>query len=129
MLNSLQALYLGIIQGLSEFLPISSSAHLILAPRFFHWEDPGLAFDVALHLGTLLGLILYYWKDLLEFARAFLEPSNEDLFPQRRLAQLVLVATVPGAIAGLLLEHKAETVFRSPELIAWALIIMGTLFG
>jgi undecaprenyl-diphosphatase len=128
-INSLQSLALGILQGLGEFLPISSSAHLILAPSYLHWPDPGLAFDVALHLGTLLALIIYYWKDIVLFCRAVIEPSNESLASERKLLYLVILATIPGAIAGVLLEHKAETVFRSPSLIAWALIAMGALLG
>ena len=106
-----QSLVLGIVQGLTEFLPISSSAHLILLPRFLGWTDPGLAFDVALHLGTLGGVLAYFWKDLWNIPR--------------KTIVFLTVATVPGAIAGLLLEHKAETVFRSPALIAGALILMG----
>jgi undecaprenyl-diphosphatase len=123
----LAAFWLGIIQGLAEFLPISSSAHLILAPRFFHWPDPGLSFDVALHLGTLLALVIYYWKDLLRFAQAISNPANAALAAERRLAGQLGLATIPGALFGLALEHKAETVFRSPSLIAWTLIGLGTL--
>ncbi len=106
-----QKFFLGIVQGLTEFLPISSSAHLILVPSYFHWTDPGLAFDVALHLGTLLGVVVYFWRDLVRI--------------QRRLVGQLLLATIPGAIAGLLLEHKAETVFRDPLLIGLTLISMG----
>ena len=107
----IQPVVLGIIQGLTEFLPISSSAHLILLPRFLGWTDPGLAFDVALHLGTLAGVLAYFWQDLWDIPR--------------KTVGFLIVATVPGAVAGLLLEHKAETVFRSPALIAGALILMG----
>ena len=129
MTSSLQSLVLGIIQGLAEFLPISSSAHLILVPSYLHWPDPGLAFDVALHLGTLLALVLYFWKDIVQFIKALAQPGNPALAPERRLLALVAIATIPGAIAGVLLEHKAETVFRSSHLIAWTLIGMGALLG
>ena len=129
MITSLQALYMGILQGLAEFLPISSSAHLILAPMYFHWPDPGLAFDVALHLGTLLALLVYFWKDIAQFIDALIKPNNPALAPERRLLGLVALATVPGAIAGLLLEHKAETVFRSASLIAWAMIGLGAILA
>src|SRR5881394_234784 len=127
MTTPLQTLVLGIVQGLGEFLPISSSAHLVLVPSYLHWPDPGLAFDVALHLGTLLAVVIYFWKDLMGFQRALLRPSDPTLAPQRQLVWRILIATVPGAIAGLLLEHKAETVFRSPALIAWTLIGLGVL--
>jgi len=122
-----QTLILGIVQGLAEFLPISSSAHLILVPSYFHWPDPGLAFDVALHLGTLLAVLAYFWKDLVGYLNALLSPANLGLAPERKLVGHILIATIPGAIAGLLLEHKAETVFRSPALIAWAMIGLGLL--
>ena len=121
-----QSLVLGLVQGLTEFLPISSSAHLILIPRFLGWEDQGLAFDVALHLGTLVGVLAYFWKDLLILAKSVLKPGDSSLQGDRRTVGFLIVATIPGAIAGLLLEHKAETVFRSPTLIATTLILMGT---
>jgi len=111
----IQSTVLGIIQGLAEFLPISSSAHLILFPRYWHWTDPGLAFDVALHLGTLAAVVLYFWKDLLNLVTPV----------QRSTLINLIVATIPGAIAGFLLEHRAETVFRSSALIACALILLG----
>jgi undecaprenyl-diphosphatase len=129
MINPLQTLILGIVQGLGEFLPISSSAHLILVPRYMHWEDPGLAFDVALHLGTLLAVLLYFGKDLVRYVQALLRPSDPTLAADRKLVWLIAAATVPGAIAGLLLEHKAETLFRSPFLIACTLIGMGAVLG
>ena len=126
---SFHALILGIVQGLAEFLPISSSGHLILVPSFFHWEDPGLAFDVALHLGTLLGVVIYFWKDLTRFAQSLLQYQNNEYATERKLLGLLAIATVPGALIGLALEHKAETVLRSPFLIAWAMIGLGTLLG
>lgn len=126
---SIQSLILGITQGLGEFLPISSSAHLILLPRFMQWPDQGLAFDVALHLGTLLAVLVYFWKDLIQLSMAWLQPKNPVRAPDRRLGLQVLIATVPGAVAGLLLEHRVETVFRSPHLIGWTLIVLGTLLA
>jgi len=125
----IHSVVLGITQGLTEFLPISSSAHLILLPRYLGWDDPGLAFDVALHLGTLVGVVLYFWQDLWKLAESILKPADPALQENRRMVLFLIVATIPGAIAGLLLEHKAETVFRSPILIAWTLIGMGALLG
>jgi undecaprenyl-diphosphatase len=125
----MQELVLGVIQGLGEFLPISSSAHLVLIPRYFHWTDPGLAFDVALHLGTLAGAVFFFRKELLRLALAVLRPGDAALSPDRRMTVLIILATIPAAVAGLLLEHKAETVFRSSVLIAWALIALGVALG
>ncbi len=126
---SIQSLVLGITQGLGEFLPISSSAHLILLPRFMKWPDQGLPFDVALHLGTLLAVTVYFWKDLTNLALAWIQPKDPARSGDRLLGLQVLVATVPGAVAGLLLEHKIETLFRSPHLIGWTLIILGVLLA
>ncbi len=105
---------LGIIQGLTEFLPVSSSAHLAIIPWLFGWHDPGLAFDVALHLGTLLALLIYYWQDWLAMFVSVFKGGPE----QRRLLLFLIVASIPGAVFGLLFEKQAETIFRSPLLIA-----------
>ncbi|MCC7055517.1 MAG: undecaprenyl-diphosphatase UppP [Gemmatimonadaceae bacterium] len=128
-MNVFQALVLGILQGLAEFLPISSSAHLSLAPVIFGWQDPGLAFDVALHLGTLAAVLWYFRAEWIALCRAGIE-----ILRTRRVegevqwrAVFIVIATIPGAIGGLLLEEYAETVFRDPRLTAVALIVMGTL--
>jgi undecaprenyl-diphosphatase len=123
MFSSFQALVLGTVQGLSEFLPVSSSAHLILIPWLLNWEDPGLAFDVALHLGTLLALLIYYWQTWIKLVGSLM---NNDL-ASRRLLFLLIVASVPGAIIGLLLEKQAETVFRAPRLIASTMALLGVV--
>ena len=122
-----QAIALGMIQGLSEFLPISSSAHLILAPWLFGWEDPGLAFDVALHFGTLLAVLWYFrmeWLTLIRAAFGIVTTGRIETPEKRRVVYLV-IATIPGAIGGYLLQSRAESAFRSPQLIAIALIILG----
>jgi len=121
MTSSIQALILGTIQGLTEFLPVSSSAHLVLTPWLFRWSDQGLAFDVALHLGTLLALIIYYWPQWAKMAKS---PLNGDRASQRLLI-LLIVASVPGAVIGLAFEKQAETIFRSPLLIAIAMALLG----
>ena len=124
-----QALVLGIIQGLSEFLPISSSAHLALAPWILHWRDPGLAFDVALHFGTLVAVLWYFraeWVALILAARDIAVRRRVETERERRVLFLIL-ATIPGAIAGLALEKQAESTFRDPRLVAIALIVMGVL--
>jgi undecaprenyl-diphosphatase len=119
-----QTTLLGVLQGLGEFLPISSSAHLVLAPWALRFEDPGLTFDVALHVGTLAAIAAAFggrwWKILSGAARA---PRGED---GRKLAALAL-ATLPGAIIGLIFEKKAEEAFRDPRLIAGALIVFGLI--
>ncbi|HVP80243.1 MAG TPA: undecaprenyl-diphosphate phosphatase [Thermodesulfobacteriota bacterium] len=120
----LQAVILGLAQGLGEFLPISSSAHLVLIPWLFRWTDPGLTFDVALHVGTLVAVVLYFWKDWWEL---IIKGFTDARSLKGRLFWYLVVATVPGAIGGFLLEKKAETVFRSPILIAMMLIFMGIL--
>lgn len=120
----LQAIVYGIVQGLGEFLPISSSAHLILVPWFFGWTDPGLTFDVALHVGTLVAVVVYFWKD---WVRLIVKGFTEALSSEGRLFWYLVIATIPGAVAGFLLEKKAETVFRAPVLIAIMLIGMGLL--
>jgi undecaprenyl-diphosphatase len=121
MTSIFQAIVLGIVQGLTEFLPVSSSAHLILVPWLLRWPDPGLAFDVVLHLGTLLALLAYYWRDWLDMG---LSLADGRTMP-RRLLFFLIVASVPGAIIGVLLEKQAETIFRSPVLIAATLALMG----
>ncbi|HEY2377422.1 MAG TPA: undecaprenyl-diphosphatase UppP [Gemmatimonadaceae bacterium] len=124
-----QALILGIIQGLSEFLPISSSAHLALAPWILHWRDPGLAFDVALHFGTLVAVLWYFWAEwiqLLIAAKDIIVKRRVETETERRVLFLI-VATIPGAIAGLAFEKQAESTFRDPRLVAVALIILGFL--
>ena len=122
-----QALVLGILQGLAEFLPISSSAHLALAPWILHWPDPGLAFDVALHFGTLIAVLWYFraeWIALAISAKDILVTRRIETDRERRVLFLI-VATIPGAIAGLALEKQAEHAFRAPSLVAVALIVMG----
>jgi undecaprenyl-diphosphatase len=128
-MNFLQAATYGIVQGLGEFLPISSSAHLTLLPWFLGWEDPGLAFDVALHVGTLLALLVYFRRDLIDFAGAFLAIARERRIgedPTRRLAVYVLCGSLPGAVIGYLLEKRAEDTFRNPLIIAAAMATLGT---
>jgi undecaprenyl-diphosphatase len=122
-----QALVLGLVQGFSEFLPISSSAHLALAPWFFRWSDPGLSFDVALHVGTALAVFWYFrreWAELTVSALRILGHGGARTDAERRVVFIVL-ATVPAVIAGVLLQDLAEARFRAPALIATALIVMG----
>jgi undecaprenyl-diphosphatase len=143
-----EAIVLGIIQGLTEFLPVSSTAHLALTPWLVtrlglaNWSDPGLTFDVALHAGTLFAILLYFWRTWIQIIRAalggkvvrFSETSDDqrDLTPeeQRRERQLLwylIAATIPAGIAGALLEKRIETTFRAPALVAAMLIIVAII--
>ncbi|MCC6242377.1 MAG: undecaprenyl-diphosphate phosphatase, partial [Gemmatimonadaceae bacterium] len=122
-----QAIILGLVQGFAELLPISSSAHLTLAPYFLDFQDPGLAFDVALHFGTLLALGWYFrreWIDMAQSAWRIVQTRRIDTIHERRAIYLA-VATIPAGVAGLLLNDYAETAFRSPKLIATTLAVMG----
>ena len=124
-MNPLHAAVLGAVQGLTEILPISSSAHLILIPRFLHWPESGLTFDVALHLGTFIALALYFWRDIIELCFSFCKGvTGKGLHtPADRLPFYIITATIPAAIAGKTLEEPIEQIFRSsPLLIAGFLI-------
>lgn len=125
-----QAIVLAIVQGLTEFLPISSTAHLVLFPWLLGWKDPGLTFDVALHAGTLVAVLLYFWRywlDMLRIISGVGEPSNPGLKENRRLFWFLVLATIPAGVAGLLFEHAAEEELRSPLIIGAALIVVGLL--
>lgn len=114
---------LGVVQGLSEFLPISSSAHLTVVPRLLGWPEPDLTYEVALHVGTLLAVIGYFWRDWLRLLRAAPQPASSD----GRLFWLIVMANIPVGIAGLLLEDLAEQTLRSTVVIAAALLVVGVL--
>lgn len=125
-----QAVILGIVQGLAEFLPISSSAHLTLVPWALGWEDPGQAFDVALHWGTLVAVIGFFGRDWIRLIDAALRGLKRGQFfpdddPNAKLFWLLVVASVPGALFGFWLNKKAEEGIRSPMVIAGALALMG----
>ena len=131
-MNLFHAAVLGILQGLAEVLPISSSAHLILVPWLLRWPESGLTFDVALHLGTFLALSLYFWRDIIEMVVSFFDAiaARRLNTPARRLPFLIIAATVPAAVVGKLFEHQIEDIFRSsPLLIASILIAFGLLLG
>lgn len=122
----LRALVLGIVQGLTEFLPVSSSAHLVLVPHFAGWSRPGLAFDVALHVGTLLAVVWHFRRDLLQVARSLLG-LGDDPAEGRRLLGLLVVGSLPVAAAGLLLESTVERAFGEPIWTAGFLLVTALL--
>jgi len=115
-MDILQAIWLGVLQGLTEFLPISSSAHLILMRFWFGWEigDPQteLVFDVALHVGTLTAIVVYFWRDLVRIAGAAFSTDPERAI-DKRLAWGIVVGCIPAALVGALFEDTIEEVFRS----------------
>jgi undecaprenyl-diphosphatase len=123
-----QAIVLGLVQGLTEFLPVSSSGHLIVVPALLGWHDPfidSLAFSVMLHIATLLALLLYFRADWLRLVPAGLAVIRERSLgtdPDRRLAWLLAVATIPAIIVGVALNDAVETVFREPRLVAVTLV-------
>jgi undecaprenyl-diphosphatase len=124
-MTTFQALVFGALQGATEFLPVSSTAHLILLPWFLGWPDPGLAFDVALHLGTLVALLIYFraeWTALAMSALDLLRGRTDE--PNAQMALLIIIGTIPGAIAGALFQHKVEDALRSPLVIAVTLITL-----
>ena len=122
-----QIAVLALIQGLTEFLPVSSSGHLLLPSMLLGWPDQGLAFDVAFHNGTLLAVIWYFRRELREMTVAGLRHGPRD--PRGRLLWLLLLATVPVGIAGLLLRDAVETHARSPMVLAAASICFGLLLS
>jgi undecaprenyl-diphosphatase len=128
-MDLLQILVLALVQGLTEYLPISSSAHLILAPYLFGFADQGLAFDVAVHLGSLLAVVVYFRGEigviLRDWLRAVFRRAPATL--HSRMGWLVILGTIPVVIAGALLKGLVETDLRSPVVIAFATIVFGLL--
>lgn len=127
MIELLKAVFLGAIQGIAEFLPISSTGHLILAEHLLGVSQDkfGLTFDAALHMGTLVALLWFYFRQWQELVPAGIHilKTRTIKSAQEKLVAILLLATIPGAAIGLLLEKKVETVFRSPQLVAWSLIL------
>ncbi len=127
-MDLLQIILLALIQGLTEFLPISSSAHLILPKELLGWPDQGLAFDVAVHFGSLIAVVSYFRKDIGKMITAWFQqfgqrgPSQDS-----HLAWMVVVATIPAGIAGLLFNDYIEANFRSGLVIAWTTLVFGLL--
>lgn len=125
-MDILYAIFLGLVQGATEFLPVSSSGHLLLAAHFFGVEQASLTFDVVLHLATLVAVLAYFRRDLAALVLAFFGSYGAERGPrERRMAFYICYATVPAVVAGLLLGDYVETVIRSPLLVAFTLSAAG----
>ena len=126
---SIQALVMGLVQGLTEFIPVSSSGHLVLVPWLFGWKDTfidSVAFTVVLHMGTLLALLVYFWRDWVKLIPAGLATIRDRSFkgdPDRKMAFLLVVATIPAVLVGPVFESKFEELVREPARIALMLCI------
>jgi len=121
-----QAILLGILQGLAEFLPVSSSGHLVIVPHLLDWPDPGLTMDTMLHMGTLAAILVYFWRDLWTLAAAAADGIRRKSLadPNARIAWNLVLGTIPGALAGVLLEDLFEDLFGRP--VAAAGFLLGT---
>ena len=133
MLEFIDAVFLGVVQGLTEFLPVSSSGHLLLGQYFLGLDQNrfGLSFDVALHMGTLVAVVTYFWRDLIRMALAFFRSfGHMDLAhdPDQRLAYLVVVASVPAVLIGFFFEGFFATTVRSPWVVVFNFVVVGILF-
>lgn len=129
-MNFIESVILGAVQGITEFFPISSTAHLVLFPWFFSWHDEGLPFNVALHVGSLIAIIVYFWRDWLLIINEFLKAVAERSFeghPSGRIGLYLIIATIPGAVFGVLFEDLAAGLLRDPLSIAITLSFFGLL--
>jgi len=121
-------IWLALVQGLTEFLPVSSSAHLILVPRLLKWPDQGLAFDVAVHLGTLLAVVTYFRNDIVVLFLSWVNSMTERVMtPEARLAWGVILGTIPAGLVGLAFKDVIEVHLRSPLVIAVTTVLFGLL--
>lgn len=127
-MNYFHLFILSIVQGLTEFLPISSSAHLILLPELAGWTDQGLVYDIAAHVGSLIAVLIFFRQDVAKFSSAWFKSLQGGVVTQdARIAWYILLATIPVGIAGLILYDIVATVFRNPLLIAGATILFGLI--
>jgi undecaprenyl-diphosphatase len=126
------AFVMGALQGVTEFLPVSSSAHLILLPWLFGWQDPlinSLTFDVALHVGTLAAVVAYFWSDWMALLKAVPQLARPQQSQPAMMVWAVIIATIPAAIAGILFQDPIEAYLRSPLQIAVVLAVMGLVIA
>ena len=128
-MSILQALILGIVQGATEFIPVSSSGHLVLIPALFGWDQPGLAYDAFLHLATLIAVVVYFWRDIIGLIKAWLQSWSHltAMTPRERMAWLIIVSAVPGALLGYFLEDRIAGLFDSIRAVGVMLLVTGLL--
>ena len=129
-MDIVKAVTLGIVQGLTEFLPISSSAHLEIVPRLLGWGDAGTAYTAVIQLGTIAAVIIYFWKDLSRVAKAFLRSlmsGGDKNSPDARLGWAIVLGTIPVCVLGLALKKLIEKDFRSLWVVATMMIVMAIL--
>src|ERR671933_1824939 len=127
-MNAFHAIVLGLVQGLTEFLPISSSGHLRIVPAFFGWGDPGAAFTAVIQLGTMAAVLLYFRADLWRIALAWLRSLRDPALPgdlDARMGWYIILGTIPISVLGLAFKDPIETKFRNLELIGTTLIVFG----
>jgi undecaprenyl-diphosphatase len=127
----LHALVLGVVQGMTEFVPVSSSGHLVLVPWLLRWQHHGLVFDTTVHLGTLVGVVFYFWHDIGQVVAAWLGGWRQLSWkePAGRMGWLIIVGTMPAAVAGLLFEEWFESLFGQPNVVAASLIATGLILA
>lgn len=128
----LRAVVLGVLQGMTEFLPISSSAHLAIFPKFFGWEDPGAAYTAVVQIGTEVAVVLYFWRDIWTIGRGWLRglvsaPARQEL--EWRMGWFIIIGSLPIVVLGLLLEDLIDSQFRNLWVIGTMLIVLGLLLG
>jgi len=123
-----QILVLAIVQGLTEFLPVSSSGHLILIPAFSNWDDQGIATDVMVHVGSLFAVLVYFWRDVLKLLGGCFDILRGQVTPNSRMATYIALATIPALAFGALLKYSgASTALRGIEVVAYGAIFFGIL--
>jgi undecaprenyl-diphosphatase len=130
-MDIIQAIILGLVQGASEFVPISSSGHLVLVPWFLGWPQPGLVFDTVVHWGTLVAVLAYFWRDFIALASAWSRSlASRNLGePEARIAWLIIVGTLPAALMGYLWEDFFESLFAAPAWVAGLLLVTGLILA
>ncbi len=128
----LQAVILGLIQGLTEYLPISSSGHLYLVPALTGWADPGAGFSAVIQLGTMLAVVIYFWQDIVNTMKGWTKGfrgGDAAKTPESRLGWAVAIGTLPVVVFGLAFQHSIENTFRSPYVVASTLILLALVLG
>ncbi len=131
MIEMIQAIILGIVQGLTEFIPVSSSAHLVLVPWLLGWPDAGFLFDTILHWGTLVALIVVFWRDYLKLIAGWFRTIGQRSLadPDGRLAWLIILGTIPVVITGLLLKDFIESLFTSARAVGFDMLVTAALLA